>query len=509
MTEKTLVEVPEITLGDMNTEDFRNYGHKIIDWIADYFSNIEQYPVLSQVKPGDIKNNLPKLPPDKSEQMDEILDDINKIILPGITHWNHPAFNAYFAVSASGPGILGELLCSAFNINGMLWKTSPSATELEEVALGWLRGMLGLSEKFFGIIYDTASISVLHAIAAAREKLNLQIREEGMSGREELPKLRVYCSQETHSSIEKAAILLGIGQSNVVKIPVDNEFKMNAEALSHAIEKDLDAEFIPCCVIATVGTTSSTSIDPLSSISDICRKYDIWLHVDGAYGGSALILPEMKELVTEINKADSFVLNPHKWLFTPIDLSVFYCKHQKILKKAFSLIPEYLVTNDINEVINYMDYGIQLGRRFRALKLWMIIRYFGKDGLIARIREHIRLAKLFASWIDLNPDFERLAQVHFSVVCFRACPIEIKEKLNSANQNEKSKIENYLDKLNAEIINSINSSGRIYISHTKLNEKYTIRYAIGNIRTNEKHIKAAWELIQQYTKEIYERINKS
>ena len=470
------------TSGGMDPEEFRKLGKEVVDWMADYLNNAEQYPVFSQVKPGDIKKLLPAAPPASAEKMETILADFHRIILPGITHWNHPGFLAYFANSASAPGILAEMLATALNVNGMLWRTSPSATELEEVVLDWFRQMLGLSSEFRGVIIDTASVSTLVALTAAREAVHKRVREQGLSGRADLPRLRLYCSEHTHSSIEKAAIILGAGQEGVRKISSDAEFKMSAQALAAAIEEDRKNGWLPFAVIATVGTTSTTSIDPVPAIADICQRENIWLHVDGAYGGSAAIMPEMRFVLDGCNRADSFVTNPHKWLFTPMDCSVLFTRHVDTLKQAFSLVPEYLKTTD-GEVNNYMDWGVQLGRRFRALKLWFIIRSFGVDGLASRLREHCRLARELASWIDADEAFERLAPVPFSVVCFRYHPNRISD-------------EALLEQINANIIADVNASGEAFLSHTKLNGRYSIRIAIGNIATTGKHIHRAWELVQ-------------
>jgi aromatic-L-amino-acid decarboxylase len=471
------------TIVGMDPEEFRKYGKEIIDWIADYLKNTEKYPVLSQVKPGEIKKQLPISAPATSESMKSILADFNGIILPGITHWNHPGFFAYFANSASAPGILGEMLATALNVNGMLWRTSPSATELEEVVTDWLRQMLGLPSEFQGVIIDTASVSTLVALTAAREAIHKQVREEGLSGRADLPRLRLYCSDHTHSSIEKAAIILGVGQEGVRKIPVDAEFRMKPGQLTDAIAEDKKNGWLPFAVVATVGTTSSTSIDPVPAIADICQREKLWLHVDGAYGGMAAIVPEMRSVLDGCDRADSLVTNPHKWLFTPMDCSVLFTRHVDTLKQAFSLVPEYLKTTD-GKVNNYMDWGVQLGRRFRALKLWFIIRSFGVEGMIGILREHCRLAREFASWVDANKNFERLAPVPFSVVCFRYHPKGISD-------------EGKLEQMNAQIIDWINTTGEVFLSHTKLNGRYTIRLAIGNIATAEKHVARIWELIKQ------------
>ncbi len=491
---------------DMTPEDFKKYGHQVIDWIANYLKNIESYPVLSQVKPGDIKNQLPKTAPKESTEFEKILIDFEKIILPGITHWNSPNFFGYFPITASGPGILGELLCAALNVNGMLWRTSPSVTELEEVSLSWLRQMLGISKNFFGIIYDTASISTMHAICAAREALNLKIREKGMAGRKDLLPLRLYTSSEAHSSVEKAAITLGIGQEGVRKVAVDDSCQMDTKALVNLIEEDIKSGCIPFCVVATVGTTSTTGIDPVGEITGICKKYKLWLHVDAAYGGIAAIVPEMKYIIDGWKDADSIVVNPHKWFFTPIDLSVLYCSKPEILKQAFSLVPEYLKTNTDNEVTNLMDYGIQLGRRFRALKLWMIMSYFGQDELIKKIREHIRIARELKKWIDTDRDFSALP-VTFSTVCFRYFPSDLKE-LTKKDEHKKEAVNNYLNDLNEKIMNSVNSTGKIFISHTKIQNRLNLRLAITNIRTTEKHVRAAWELIQEHARRIDRELRK-
>ena len=487
-------------LGDMSIEDFRKYGYQVIDWVSEYLKNIESFPVLSQVKPGDIKNQLPKTAPKESVEIEKTLSDFEKIILPGITHWNSPNFFAYFPVTASGAGILGELLCAALNVNGMLWKTSPSVTELEEVVLGWLRQMLGIKEDFFGIIYDTASISTMHAICAAREALNLKIREKGMAGRKDLLPLRLYTSSEAHSSIEKAAITIGLGQESVRKVTVDDSCQMNTKALINLIEEDIKVGCIPFCVVATVGTTSTTSIDPVGEIAEICKKYKMWLHVDGAYGGIAAVVPEMKHIIDGWKDADSIVVNPHKWFFTPIDLSAFYCRKPEILKRAFSLIPEYLKTNNDKEVTNLMDYGIQLGRRFRALKLWMVMSYFGQEGLINRIREHIRIARTFGKWIDADKDFSALP-IPFSTVCFRYSPRALKEEAKK-DKNKEEEIHNYVNELNEKIMNSINAIGKIFISHTKIQDRFNLRFSITNIGTTENHVREAWELIQEHARKI-------
>ncbi|HMS43198.1 MAG TPA: aminotransferase class I/II-fold pyridoxal phosphate-dependent enzyme, partial [Pyrinomonadaceae bacterium] len=455
-------------LGDMEAENFRKFGYEIIDFIADYFENIEKFPVLSQNQPNDLKNALPTSAPEKGEDFGEVLKDVEKLILPAVTHWNHPNFHGLFSTSTSSVGVFGEMLSAAFDMKAMLWRTSPASTELEPVVLDWLRQMMNLPEEFKGIIYDTASISTLHAIAMAREKLNLGIRENGMSGRTDLPLLRVYCSEQTHNSIDKAVILLGLGQKSLVKIPTNERFEMDVEKLREAISDDLSAGHLPICVIPTVGTTSSSSVDNVEKCADICERNNIWLHVDTAYAGSVAIVPEFQHYFRGMNRADSIVTNPHKWLFTPFDLSVLYVKDLDLLKQTFSLVAEYLKVSET--VTNQMDYGIQLGRRFRSLKLWFVMRYFGQEGLIARLHEHCRLARLFANWVDDSPDFEMLAPVPFALVCFRACPKNVED----------------LDALNEKIMNEINASGKAYLSHTKLNGKFTLRLSVGSIRVEER-----------------------
>lgn len=477
------VEEPLSPVGDMPPEDFRRYAHQVVDWIADYLAHPERYPVLSQNQPGDVKNALPSKAPERGEAMEAMLADLDRVIVPGVTHWNHPGFFAYFATSGSAPGILGEMLGAAFNVNAMLWRTSPSATELEEVTIEWLRQMLGVSAEFGGVIYDTASISSLCAIAAAREAVTeLPVREEGLGASN--TRLRLYCSEQAHSSIDKAVITLGIGQAGVRKISTDSEFRMDPRSLAQAIEEDRANGWRPFCVVATVGTTSTTSIDPVCRIAEICKREGLWLHVDAAYGGSAAVVPEMKWILDGCEHADSIVMNPHKWMFVPVDLSVLFCRKMDVLRQAFSLVPEYLRTSEADDVQNFMDYGPQLGRRFRAIKLWFVMRYFGVEGIAARIREHIAMAREFAEWVDLSPDFARLTPVPFSVVCFRAQP------RNISNEAE-------LDSLNERLMDEVNRRGKVYLSHTKLKGIFTLRLAIGNIRTTCEYVKLAWDELNE------------
>lgn len=477
-------------LGDMPVEEFRRHGHELIEWIADYFDRIEEFPVLSQVEPDQLRNSLPTSPPDKGEDFAEVLADVDKLILPAVTHWNHPSFHGLFSTSTSSVGVFGEMLTAAFDMKAMLWRTSPASTELEDVVLDWLRQMMDLPEHYEGIIYDTASVSTMHAIAAAREKANLRVRDEGMSGRDDLPLMRVYTSEHVHSSIDKAAITLGLGLKSLRKIECNERFEMIAEKLAEAIEEDIEAGFIPICVIPTVGTTSTSSVDPVDAIADICQKYGIWLHVDTAYAGSTAIIPEFRHFFKGWERADSIVVNPHKWLFTPFDLSVLYCRDLGELKQAFSLVAEYLKTTE--DVKNGMDYGIQLGRRFRALKLWFVIRYFGVEGLQARLREHCRLAQMFASWVSESEDWEVLAPVPFALVCFRAKGrgLSVSEGVGTDAVNS----------LNERIMNAINASGEAYLSHTKLNGRFTIRLSVGSIRVEARHLEKIWEHLNRELK---------
>jgi aromatic-L-amino-acid decarboxylase len=472
---------PPSSIGDMDPESFRVHGHRLIDWIADFFAHIEEFPVLARVKPGDIKRGLPEHPPSEPDDFDNIFEDFEKLLLPGVTHWNHPGFFAYFPASSSGPGILAELLSAALNSQAMLWRTGPAATELEEVALSWLRELMGLPPSFEGVIYDTASISSLHALAAARQAAVPGVRELGLAARPEVSRLTVYCSDEAHSSIEKAVMLIGLGRDSLRKVATDDRFQMRPAALRAAIDRDRREGSTPIAVVATVGTTSTTSVDPVDAIADICAAERIWLHVDAAYGGVAAILPEMRGIMHGIDRADSVVVNPHKWLFTPFDLSAMYCRRMDVVRDAFSLVPPYLQTGDPTAVKNLMDTGIQLGRRFRALKLWAILRYFGGAGLQTRLAEHVRIARLFADWVDQSDRFERLAPVPFSVVCFRAA--------------WPGSSETALDALNQKLLDDVNAGGEVFLSHTKVRDRFSLRLAVGNIRTAERHVRRAWDIL--------------
>jgi aromatic-L-amino-acid decarboxylase len=491
-------------LGDMSAEEFRQAGHRLIDWVADYLAQGDRYPVLARVAPGDVRSRLPDQAPEAGEPLDAILGDFESVIMPGVTHWNHPGFFAYFAITGSGPGILGELLSAALNVNAMLWKTCPAASELEEVVMGWLRSLLGLPDSFAGVVMDTASVASMCAMAAAREALtDLDVRTRGLAGRPEVPRLRVYVSEHAHSSIEKAAIALGLGQQGVRAIAVDEAFRMRPDALAAAIDDDVRAGWRPVCAVATVGTTSTTSVDPVAAIADVCQAHGLWLHVDAAYAGSAAMLPERRDILAGCERVDSIVFNPHKWLFTPFDFSAFYCRRPEVLRAAFSLVPEYLRTpedrnQDNNIPRTYMDYGIQLGRRFRALKMWFVLRYFGAEGLRDRLRQHMAWAGELAGWVDQHADFERLAPAPFSVVCFRACPAALARARDRASEDMRAAMDRYLDELNQALLDAINDTGEAYLSHTRLHDRLTLRLAIGNLRTTRRHVERAWELLQEH-----------
>ena len=452
----------------------------VAEWIDRYLSDAREYPVLSQVQPGEIAAQLPDRAPEAGEPFERLMADFERVVVPGITHWNSPRFFAYFATSAAPVAVAAEALAAALDVKAMLWRTSPAATELEEVVMRWLGRLMGLPESYTGIIYDTASIGGFTALAAARESLDLGIREHGMTGRE-LPVLRVYITDHTHSHIEKACIALGVGRENVVRVASDAEFRMSPGDLAARVDADIAAGMRPMTIVATAGTTSTTSRDPIEAIARIARERKIWLHVDAAYAGVAAIMPEFRWVLGGAEHADSIVVNPHKWLFVPMDCSALYVRDMELLRRTFSLVPEYLRSPE-ESVRNYMDYGLQLGRRFRALKLWFVLRYFGAEGLREHLRGHIALAQEFASWVQAAPGWEILAPHPFSVVCFRYAP-------PGRTQAE-------LEALNASIMEAVNGSGEAFISHTKLGERYALRLAIGNLRTNRDDVAAAWQLLR-------------
>lgn len=483
---KPIQESTAITLGDFAEADFRAALHQVSDWAINYRSSIGERAISGHGKPGDVTASLPSAIPSHPLPIGQILADFEQLILPNLVHWGHPSFLGYFGSTTTAPGIVGELMAATLNVSAMTWATSPAATELESVILRWLRDLLHLPTDFFGIVYDTASVATLHALAAARESLSLHVRALGLAGRDDLPRLRIYASDQAHSSIVKAAITLGIGEVNVRRVASDALFRMDLNSLKLMVQHDRSAGYLPLAVIATVGTTSSAAVDPVSDIAAFCAAEKIWLHVDAAYGGAMALLAEGRHLMEGVAAADSVVVNPHKWLFVPLDFSTLYTKHPDLLREVFSLVPEYLRGDAEQGEIDYMDYGIQLGRRFRALKAWMVFSAFGEAGVVARIREHIRLAKLFASWVGRDADFELLAPVHMGVVCFRAvCREDLEFQGGDSNAFNKT------------IVKAVNATGRAYITHTVLHKTVAMRIAIANVLTTEQHLEEVFALIKQ------------
>jgi len=455
---------------DKYIAEFRAAAHELVDWIAGFLSDPRLYPVVAQVKPGALTDALPASAPQQGESYEAMLRDFERLVLPAVTHWNHPQFLAYFPTSGSAPAVLADMIASTINPVGLHWKTCPALVELEQVTLRWLGEWIGVPREWFPIIYDTASISSLHAIAAAREMIVPETREQGAPAG-----LIVYTSEQSHSSIDKGCIALGIGHQNLRKIATDGEFRMRPDALRAAIEQDLREGKRPICVVATVGTTSTTSVDPLREIAEVARNYEIWLHVDAAYAGTAAVLPEFRHILHGIERADSLVVNPHKWMLVPVDLSAFYTRHPEILRRAFSLVPEYLRTQEDPRAVNLMDYSLSLGRRFRALKLWFVMRYFGREGIQRMLRAHIAMAQRLAELVDQDPQFERVAPTPFSVVCFRY---------------------KGSDDANRAILEKVNASGKAYISHTSLKGQVVLRIAIANLGTTWEDVQQAWELVR-------------
>lgn len=457
-------------------EEFRKAGHRVVDWIARYYEDPRRYLVRAPMRPGELVDALPAEAPEQGESYERLLDDFERLIVPAVTHWNHPRFFAYFPSSCSPPAVLGEMLAAALNTNGIHWLSSPAVTELEQVTLAWLRQWLGLPAEFFGEIFDTASVSSLHAIAAAREMADPEARERGAQ-----PGLTLYCSEHAHSSIDKAALVLGIGRRYIRKIPVDAEFRMREDRLERTIEQDRAAGLRPFCIVATAGTTSTSSVDPLEPCARLAERYGLWLHVDAAYAGAAAILPEKRPLFEGWQRADSIVVNAHKWLFTPLDLSAFYTRRPDVMRRAFSLVPEYLRTAEDSRAVNLMDYGVPLGRRFRALKFWFVLRRLGREGITKLLRSHIAWAAELAAWIEADSRFERVAPVPFSTVCFR---------LRGDNE------------ANRRLLARVNQSGRFFLSHTELDGRFVLRVAIGNYHTSREDVRELWELIQRTADEL-------
>ena len=468
----------------MDTKEFRKHGYQMVDWIANFMENIEEYPVHPDIQPGEIKAILPKNAPVTGEKMEDIFNDFQNIIIPGITHWQHPCWFAYFPANNSPPSILGEFLTAAIGAQCMIWETSPAAEELEEVTMEWLKKMIGLPEGMSGVIQDSASSSTLVALLTAREKVSdFQINNKGFS-----KILTVYCSEEAHSSIVKGAKIAGYGKDNIRLIASDENFAMNPEKLEKAIISDKKRAMVPSFVCATIGTTSSAGIDPLDKIGRLCKKYSIWLHVDAAYAGTAAILPEKRWIINGVEYADSFVFNPHKWLLTNFDCSAYFVKEPELLKKTFEINPEYLKTGVDAVVNNYRDWGIQLGRRFRALKLWFVLRYYGVRGLQNMVRGHIRLATKLEHLIENDQRFELMAPVDFGLVCFRLKP--------------KDTPEDKLNELNKELLESVNKTGKTLLTHTTLKGRYIIRFCIGQRTTKEEHVKNIWNLVKEKARNL-------
>jgi len=453
---------------DSDPEEFRRAGHAAIDWVADYLEQIRDRRVLSNVEPGEIARRFDDTPPATGRPFDDLLAAFDRDVMPGVTHWNHPRFFAYFSITGSRAGILGELLSAALNVNGMLWRTSPSATELETKVLDWVRSMLGLPEGLFGIINDTASINTFLALAAAREALGLEIRDKGMTGRA-LPRLRVYCSDQAHSSVDKGALALGFGTAGIVRVPSDDAFRMDVDALEKRIAEDRAKDAVPCAIVATLGTTSTAAVDPLRRIAAVAKRENAWLHVDAAYGGPSALVDEYREIFDGVEDADSIVVNPHKWLFTPVDCSILYTKRPEVLKRTFSLVPDYLQTTE-SDVINYMDYGLQLGRRFRAIKLWMVLSHYGTERIRAAIASHVAHASRLADELRAMNDIEIVAPPSMSVVVFR----RVVRDTDGAVDEDAS------ERASTELVDAINASGKAFVSHTRLRGRYAIRVAIGN-----------------------------
>ena len=467
--------------------EFRAHAHEIVDWIADYLEGIERYPVASQVQPGRIRTQIPDSPPLTGEPFDALLNDFKSIILPGMTHWQHPSFFAYFPANSSPPSIYAEMLTAALGAQCMSWITSPSAAELEERMMQWLREMLGLPAAWEGVIQDTASTSTLCSLLTAREERSRhEINRRGFSPADTFT---VYCSVEAHSSVEKAVRIAGIGRENLRKIDVDEAFAMRPDILERRIEQDKGAGFVPLCVIDALGTTGSTAVDPLKEIGAVAKRHGLWLHVDAAFAGTALILPEFRHLLDGMESVDTFVFNPHKWMFTNFDCSAYFVRDREALVRTFEILPEYLKTREKQQVNNYRDWGIQLGRRFRALKLWFVIRTYGVEGIRSMVREHIRMGQELRQAMEKEPDFEILAPVWCNVVCFRYKPVSVHG-------------DGQLNSLNMELMDRLNATGRLYLTHTKLNGRTALRLVIGQTSVERRHVAAAWDSIRRTAREL-------
>jgi aromatic-L-amino-acid/L-tryptophan decarboxylase len=470
-----------LPLGDLPADAFREHVHRVADWVADYRETIAQRRITPPGGPGDVTSRFSAEVPAAGVAIEEILGQIDSAIVPGIVHWGHPAFLGYFGSTSNGPALLGEIVAAALNVSAMTWQTSPAATELETVIVGWIRQMVSLPETFMGIVYDTASIGIVHALAAARERGGLDVRARGIAGRTDVPIHRVYASTQAHSSIEKAMVVLGLGETNVVRVPHDAGFRLDVPALRAAIRADLEAGCRPMAVVATIGTTSTASVDPVAGIAAVCREFGAWLHVDAAYGGAAALLPEARWVMDGAKLADSLIVNPHKWMFVPLDFSVLFVREPETLRTVFARTPEYLRGDAGGGAIDYMDYGLQLGRRFRALKAWAVFSAFGRDGLAARLREHCRLALVWRRWVETDNRFVLAAPVMMGIVCFRFAPSGVDSSA--------------CDRLNRRIVETVNASGQGYLTHTELDGRIVMRVGIGNILTTEQHLEQVWAAI--------------
>ena len=487
-------------LGDTPPEEFRRQLHELADWIADFRENIESLRVAPNEKPGAVRAQLQTQPPEEGEAFEKILSDVDRLIVPGMVHWSHPMFLGYFGWTTTAPGILGEILSAPLNVNAMTWRTCPAATELETVVIDWLRQWLGLPNEFGGVVYDTASVGIMHALAVAREQAAPSTRKLGLTHRG-LPRFRIYTSDEAHSAAEKAAITLGIGEENVIRVSSDDEFRMNVALLGRAIAKDRQDGFQPLAVVATVGTTSTANVDPIPEIAKVCQEQKMWLHIDGAYGGAFAMLPDYEWVSKGWEMAHSIVINPHKTLFVPLDFSVLYMRDLERLRRVFTLVPEVLRGDTIEGEKNYMDYGIQLGRRFRALKAWVIWRSLGRQGIVVRLRDQIRLASLLADWIKSDNRFELSAPVSMGVVCFRF----VAGIGDAGPESTPPATAERLDNLNSELVERINASGRAYLTQTKLRGRTVMRIGFGNVLTTQEHLRKAWELIRETAEAVGEK----
>lgn len=469
----------------MDVEEFRLSAHKMVDWIADYFEKIEQYPVKSKVKPTEIFDQLGAQIPEEGEDMDYIFEDFKNILLKGITHWQHPGFMAYFPANNSFPSILGEFLSAALGTQCMIWETSPAAAELEEKMMDWLKNHTGIPEYFDGVIQDTASTATLTAILTAREKKSdFRINHEGLNH----TNYRVYCSVDAHSSVEKAVKIAGLGKINLRLVPTDRSHRMDHFSLDSFIKEDIQKGYQPLCVVAALGTTGTTAIDPLKAIAEICKQHGIWLHVDAAYAGSLLLLEEFRWMIEGIEKVDSIVFNAHKWLFTNFDCSAYFVKDKESLIRTFEILPEYLKTNSRGKVNDYRDWGIPLGRRFRALKLWFVLRNYGLKKIQNILRHHIQLAEMMEKWIEEDPLFEMLAPRTMNLICFR--------------YNDQQLNEEVLNQLNESLMQKINESGYFYLTHTKIGKVYCIRICIGQTHVKQRHVEQLWSMIKSIVSQL-------